>query len=62
MNFDSLMGKSSSVWFCVDCDDQAPWKHETMVKCPTCAATSGVMEAKRFTNMNQQNNCQVEEL
>lgn len=51
MNFDSLMGKSAKVYFCIDCDDQAPWRAEEIVKCPSCDKTSGVMAAQRFQNL-----------
>ena len=51
MNFDSLMGKSAKVWFCFNCDDQAPWRAEEIVKCQTCSETSSVRAAMRFQNL-----------
>lgn len=50
-----------SVWFCLNCDDQAPWKSKSIEVCPSCFTDSGVMEAKRFMNMDEQNNCQAGE-
>jgi hypothetical protein len=39
------------VWFCVACDDQAPWKADEKKPCPTCETTDSVKEATRFQNM-----------
>ena len=51
MNFDSLMGKSAKVYFCVFCDDQPPWRAEEVQPCPTCGETEDVMAAQRFQNL-----------
>lgn len=51
MNFDSLMGKSAQVYFCLGCDDQVPWRAEVVKACPTCKTTEDVIKAQRFQNM-----------
>lgn len=51
VNFDSLMGKSAKVWFCVFCDDQPPWKADEKQACPTCKSKEDVLAAKRFQNL-----------
>lgn len=51
MKYDSLMGKVASVFFCITCDDQAPWRAEKIEKCPTCKSTDGVVAAQRFQNL-----------
>lgn len=51
VNFDSLMGKSAKVYFCMDCDDQPPWRAEDVVKCPSCHSAGGVKAAQRFQNL-----------
>lgn len=51
MNFDSLMGKSAQVYFCLVCDDQAPWRAEEVKPCPTCKVTESVTMAQRFQNL-----------
>ena len=39
------------VWFCLACDDQAPWKAEILRPCPTCESTADVKKAQRFQNL-----------
>lgn len=51
MKYDSLMGKSANVYFCIVCDDQAPWRAEKIEKCPTCKSPDGVIAAQRFQNL-----------
>lgn len=51
MNFDSLMGKTAQVYFCLGCDDQEPWRAETIKACPTCKLTDDVKSAQRFQNL-----------
>lgn len=51
MNFDSLMGESAKVWFCMSCDDQPPWRTEEVKPCPTCKVTNDVTLAQRFQNL-----------
>ena len=43
----------SMVYFCLECDDQAPWKSVAggVQECPTCKKTTSVMAATRFQNM-----------
>lgn len=51
MNLDHLRGVSRKVFFCLDCDDQAPWIADDIVKCPTCKSAAGVTAAQRFQNL-----------
>lgn len=50
-----------SVYFCMNCDDQPPWKADRVYDCPTCRSADSVETAKRFTNMDEQNNCQAKD-
>jgi Zn finger protein HypA/HybF involved in hydrogenase expression len=40
-----------TVFFCLTCDDQPPWKSDTEVICPSCGSIESVTEANRFGNM-----------
>jgi hypothetical protein len=36
------------VWFCLACDDQAPWTADEVKPCPTCGSVEQVKAATRF--------------
>jgi DnaJ-class molecular chaperone len=40
-----------SVYFCLSCDDQPPWKSDDIKPCPTCKTTGDVTAATRFQNL-----------
>jgi hypothetical protein len=44
------------VWFCVSCDDQAPWQNEERVHCPSCHEIGRVIPAARFRSFGAQLN------
>lgn len=39
------------VWFCLACDDQPPWTADILRPCPACGTTDSVQKAKRFGNL-----------
>jgi hypothetical protein len=39
------------VWFCLACDDQAPWTADEVKPCPTCGNTEQVRAATQFRTM-----------
>ena len=39
------------VWFCLACDDQAPWTADEVKPCPTCGRVEQVKAATRFLTM-----------
>lgn len=51
MSYDSLMGKSAQVFFCLRCDDQAPWRADGTQPCPSCGTMEDVVAAQRFQNL-----------
>jgi DnaJ-class molecular chaperone len=40
-----------SVYYCLGCDDQPPWKSDDIKPCPTCKTTGDVTAATRFQNL-----------
>jgi Zn finger protein HypA/HybF involved in hydrogenase expression len=39
------------VWFCLACDDQAPWTADEVKPCPTCGSVEQVKAATRLRTM-----------